>query len=117
MGADPLKLLSAAACRATPREQAQLSHLFDREIARLLRARRLKLGLTQPAYAARAGVAKNHVVIVELQKARPHLSDLIGAARVLKPADENGTLKMAVELLRQAAKNLLAAAQPIEEAA
>jgi len=109
---DPLKLLAAAA-----RQRPQLSHLFDREIARLLREQRRKLGLSYPEYAARSGVYKSHVVRVEIRNCRPQINDLYGAAKVLNPATEDGAWQMAVELQRQAAKNLLAATQPIEEAA
>ena len=109
---DPLKLLAEAAGRCSSRQEIEgLSDLFDREIVRLIRERRLKLGLTRGVYAARAGSKETHVVNVEHRNARPKITDLYGAAKVLNPKDEDTAWKLAVELQRQAAKDLLESAQ------
>jgi hypothetical protein len=115
---DPLKLLAEAAGRCSSRQEIEgLSDLFDREIVRLIRERRLKLGLTRGVYAARAGSKETHVVNVEHRNARPKITDLYGAAKVLNPADENTALKLAVELQRQAAKGVLQLPEPGQAAA
>ena len=115
---DPLKLLAEAARRCSSRQEIEgLSDLFDREIVRLIRERRLKLGLTRGVYAARAGSKETHVVNVEHRNARPKITDLYGAAKVLNPADEDTAWTLAVELQRQAAKAIFALLEPAQSAA
>jgi len=115
---DPLRLLAEAARRCSSRQEVEaLSDLFDREIARLLRERRRKLGLTFGEYAARSGVTKDHAVRVEIRDCRPKIMDLYGAAKVLNPADEDTAWTLAVELQRQAAKAIFALLEPAQSAA
>ena len=56
-------------------------------------------------------MTKDHAVRVEIRDCRPHITDLYGAAKVLNPKDEDTAWKLAVELQRQAAKDLLESAQ------
>ena len=117
MTVDPLKRLAETATRATPQEHAVLSDLFDQEIARLMRARRRQLRLSRREYCERTGLNHAHLVCMEIRGARPQIADVYASAKILKPANEDGAWRLAAELMRQAATNLLAAAQPIEQAA
>jgi hypothetical protein len=109
MKADPLKLLTEAARRCSTRQEIEaLSTLFDREIAALLFKRRCTLGLTRQQYAERTGLSKHHVVLVDIRGARPYQKDLYAGAKILNPKDEATAWKLAAELLREAAKRVLA---------
>lgn len=107
MKADPLKLLDAVSRQVTPREQAALSKLFDREIAALLFKRRRTLGLSRRAYAARTGRKLEHIVRVEKLGCRPSIEDLYAGAKILGPKTKATAWKLAVELQREAARRVL----------